>query len=157
MVLALERAVTGVPEYVRVPRAEGAGISAYLVEPGVPDGRAPSGSGLATVASTQEFAATHSAVPDDVTEKALLCELASVHSRAAANVRFARLHRARHAVPQLEVGAYRAMARFQRIQSDRRSQGRRIYFAGDYLAGVRTEHLVASGQRAAKALLADWS
>lgn len=156
LVLALERAVTGVPEYVRVPRAEGGGVSAYLIEPGTPDGRAPSGAGLATIAATQQFAATHAAAPDDVVEKALLGELASAFPRVAANVRFARLHRHASAVPRFEVGAYRAMARFQRVQDDRRAAGRRLYFAGDYLSGVRSEHAVASGERAARALMEDW-
>lgn len=157
LVLALDRAVAGVPEYVRVPRAEGSGVSAVLVEPGTPDGRAPSGAGLATVAATQRFAASHEASADDVAEKALLREFADAFPRAAAKVRFARLQRHTSAVPRFEVGAYRAMARFQRVQDDRRAQGRRLYFAGDYLAGARAEHVVASGERAARALLADWN
>ena len=156
LTVALDRAVTGVPEYVRVPSVEGLGISAYLIEPGIPDGRAPSGAGLATVAATQEFAATHSAAPEDVVEKALLGEFAIAHPRATAKIRLSRLYRADKAVPRFEVGAFRAMARFQRVQADHRAGGRRLYFAGDYLSGVRGEHAVASGQRAAGALLADW-
>ena len=157
LVLALDRAVTGVPEFVRVPSAEGRGISSFLVEPGTPDGRAPSGAGLATVMASQQFATAHSSAPDDVAEKAVLGQFSALHPRAAAQIRFARLQRDAQAVPRFEVGAYRAMARFQRVQEDRRAQGRRLYFAGHYLAGVRSENAVASGQRAARALLADWA
>lgn len=157
LVLALDRAVTGVPEYVRVPSAEGLGISSLLIEPGTPDGRAPSGAGLATAMASQQFASAHSSAPDDVAEKAMLGQFSTLHPRAAARIRFARLHRDDRAVPRFEVGAYREMARFQRVQEDRRAQGRRLYFAGAYLAGVRSENAVASGQRAARALLEDWS
>jgi predicted NAD/FAD-dependent oxidoreductase len=157
LVLALDRAVTGVPDYVRVPTAEGAGISAFLVEPGTPDGRAPSGAGLVTAMASQQFASAHSSAPDDVAEKALVGHFSSLHPRAADRIRFSRLQRDAQAVARFEVGAYRALARFQRVQADRRAQGRRLYFAGDYLAGVRSENAVASGQRAARALLQDWA
>ena len=52
-------------------------------------------------------------------------------------------------------GAYRELARFRHVQRDRRSLGRRLYFAGDYLAGPRFEDAVASGARAAVDLAAD--
>jgi protoporphyrinogen oxidase len=107
--------------------------------------------------ASQQFASAHSSAPDDVAEKAVLGQFSALHPRAAAQVRFARLQRDDQAVPRFEVGAYRAMARFQRVQEDRRAQGRRLYFAGHYLAGVRSENAVASGQRAARALLADWA
>jgi len=153
--LALERPLTGVPQHVRIPHADGWPIEHYLVEPGIGDGRAPSGCGLITVAATERFALTHAKVTDEVVEKALLAALERVYPRLRRLVRFTRLERCADAVPRFHVGAYRALARFQRVQSDRRSLGRRLYFAGDYLSGPRPESELASGFRAARALLAD--
>jgi predicted NAD/FAD-dependent oxidoreductase len=58
-------------------------------------------------------------------------------------------------LPRFEVGAYRALARFQHVQLDRRSLGRSLYFAGDYLSGPRFEDAIGSGLRAADALQRD--
>ena len=41
------------------------------------------------------------------------------------------------------------------MQADRRSLGRRLYFAGDWLAGPTAEDAAASGLRAADELLGD--
>jgi predicted NAD/FAD-dependent oxidoreductase len=58
-------------------------------------------------------------------------------------------------MPRFEVGAYRELARFWDVQIDRRSLGRRLYFAGDYLVGPRFEDALVSGKRAAEAVLDD--
>ena len=64
-------------------------------------------------------------------------------------VRFTRLTRRVDAIPKFDVGAYRELARFRRVQADRRALSRRLYFAGDYLIGPRAESAVIAGLRAA--------
>jgi hypothetical protein len=70
-------------------------------------------------------------------------------------VHHAVLHRELRGAPDLPPGCLRAIAAFQRVQADRRAQGRRLYFAGDHLVGPGVEAAVASGRRAAGDVLAD--
>jgi protoporphyrinogen oxidase len=58
-----------------------------------------------------------------------------------------------HGAPRFDVGAYRALARFERVQADRRAAGRRLAFAGDYRVHPSLEGMVRSGERAAAELL----
>ena len=64
--------------------------------------------------------------------------------------------RRQHACPQFEVGRYRDIARFERVQAAQRARGRRVYFAGDYLVGPSWNQALLSGQRAAEAIDADF-
>lgn len=153
--VASDRPLTGMPQLVRVPHVEGNAIEVMLVEPGLPEGRAPEGSGLVTLCATQQFAEDYAHAEDEQVERALLLALQRIHPGLARSLRFAKLHRDREGMPRFEVGAYRELARFQAVQSDRRSLGRRLYFAGDYLAGPRLEDAVASGKRAADAVIND--
>ena len=66
-----------------------------------------------------------------------------------------RLHREPAGRPSFEVGTYNKLARFRRVQNDRRGLGRRLYWAGDYLCGPRLEDAVSSGARAAREAAAD--
>ena len=52
-------------------------------------------------------------------------------------------------MPRFEVGRYRDLERFRRVGEDLRRAGRRLYFAGDSLAGPFLESAILSGQRAA--------
>jgi oxygen-dependent protoporphyrinogen oxidase len=153
--VALDRPLTAVPQHVRIAHADGWPIEHYLLEPGTGDRRAPAGCGLVTLAATERFTLAHSNVADDVVEKALLAALERIYPRLRAVLRFTQLARCASSVPLFHVGAYRALERFQRVQVDRRSLGRRLYFAGDHLCGPRPESTLASGFRAARALLAD--
>jgi protoporphyrinogen oxidase len=128
-----------------------------LVEPGAPNGRAPEGCGLITLAANVSGAhVAHGAKESSASlEARLLAELTRILPRATRSYRFAKLHRDPQGAPRFDVGAYRALANFQRVQEDRRSLGRRLYWAGDYLSGPRFEDAVASGARAAGAVLAD--
>ena len=72
-------------------------------------------------------------------------------------IRFSALYRREAAIPRFEVGVYRALERFRRVQTDRRALGRRLYFAGDYLSGLSADQAVGSGFRAAREALADVS
>jgi oxygen-dependent protoporphyrinogen oxidase len=153
--IASDRPPTGLPQLVRVPHAEHRSIEAILFEPGIPGGRAPDGAGLVTLAATQQFAERYAEETDEWVQRALLAALDPIHPALSRSLRFAKLHRDPLGIPRFEVGAYRELARFRHVQRDRRSLGRRLYFAGDYLAGPRFEDAVASGARAAVDLAAD--
>lgn len=154
---ALERPLTGIPVFVRVPPDEGSSFVAHLVEPGSAGGRAPTGCGLVTAAASREFCLESARSDDAVVEKTLRAELERAYPRATGNIRFTELTRVEEAIPSFRVGAYRALARFVRVQSDRRAHGRRVYFAGDYLVGPGAAARVASGKRAARELCDDLS
>ena len=153
LAIALERATVGAPQLVRVPAASSSPLQEVLVEPGGPDGRAPNGFGVATAVATLHFAESAQGANDEVVEKELLAAFERVLPRAP--VRFARLARGAAEVPAFDVGAYRALERFRRVQRDRRAQGRRIYFAGDWLGGVGAAEALATGVRAAQQLQGD--
>jgi len=154
--VGVDHTMVGLPQYVRVPHVENSPIESMLVEPGAPSGRAPEGNGLVTVsANTAVNGAAFAQATDDALTARLLEELDRVLPRAGRNLRFAKLHRDPEGAPRFEVGAYRALARFQRVQEDRRRLGRRLYYAGDYLAGPRLEDAVASGVRAAQDVFSD--
>ena len=153
--VAVEHPLTGLPQLVRVPHAEGSPIEVLLLESGSPGGRAPEGCGLVTLSATQRFATRSAAAPDEEVERELRAALSRIHPSAGWSVRFTKLHRDPEGLPRFEVGAYRALAGFQRVQADRRCLGRRLYFAGDYLSGPRFEDAIGSGLRAVDALLTD--
>ena len=155
LVAALDRPPAGTPHFVRVPAAEGEIVEAMLVEPGVADGRAPLGYGLATVTGNQAFCESSRGVSDEVVGKELVSALERLYPTVVGTIRFSALYRREAAIPRFEVGAYRALERFRRVQEDRRSQGRHLYFAGDYLSGLSADQVVGSGFRAAHDALAD--
>jgi protoporphyrinogen oxidase len=155
LTVASDRPLTGLPQLVRVPHVEGSPIEVMLVEPGLPGGRAPEGTGLVTLSASQRFAEQYADAEDEQVERVLLTALQRVHPGLARSLRFAKLHRDPLGMPRFEVGAYRELARFRDVQIDRRSLGRRLYFAGDYLVGPRFEDALVSGRRAADAVLDD--
>jgi oxygen-dependent protoporphyrinogen oxidase len=140
---------------ILVPASEGSAVATLLAEPGAADGRAPERAGLLTLAATARFAEEARREPDDAAAKSLLAALERLAPRMARAARFARLERS--LVPRFEVGSYRRMARFADVQADLRARGRRLYFAGDWLAGPSAEDALASGWRAADALVSDLS
>jgi oxygen-dependent protoporphyrinogen oxidase len=153
--IALDRELTGIPQLIRVPRGERSSIASLLLDPGGPGLRAPLGCGLATLSATAEFCHAHARAASDVVEKELLAEFERIYPRGTGRAQFTRIQRSEAGVPQFLVGSLRSLRRFALVQEDRRAQGRRLYFAGDHLVGPRPEHAVASGRRAAAALLAD--
>jgi protoporphyrinogen oxidase len=92
---------------------------------------------------------------DDVVTKNALRGLARARKGVEDHVVETRLFRSR--VPFFEVGTYRRLARFANVQRDRRSLGRRVYWAGDHFAGAGFEAAILSGDRAADALAADFA
>jgi predicted NAD/FAD-dependent oxidoreductase len=132
--------------------ADGSPLGALLVEPGFRGGRVPAGGGLALLRATGGFAATHPETPSETLEKDLLAEADRVWPGLSRSVEFTRVFRHAYGAPRFDVGAYRALARFERVQQDRRAAGRRIAFAGDYRVHPSLEGMVRSGERAAAEL-----
>lgn len=151
--VALDGVQTGLPEEIRIPVREGSAISSILIEPGQPGGRAPEGKSQLVVRARDAFAARWSEMAGDVVAKNLLSSLELAISGIGERVLTTHLGRSMQA--SFEVGSYRCLANFQRVQLDRRGLGRRLYWAGDYLAGPSFESATRSGLRAAEALVSD--
>jgi oxygen-dependent protoporphyrinogen oxidase len=132
--------------------ADGSPLGAVLVEPGFRGGRLPAGSGLALLRATGRFAAAHPETPSETLEKELLAEVDRVWPGLGRSIEFTRVFRHAYGAPRFDVGAYRALARFARVQADRRAAGRRLAFAGDYRIHPSLEGAVRSGERAAAEL-----
>jgi protoporphyrinogen oxidase len=154
LTMALSSPIGRAATFVRVPKAEASSIECYLSEEGSTEGRVPEGKGLLTVRANSGFARAYLSASDEVAEKSLLAAIARFHPEAAGRSLFTRLHRSTSGNPNFQVGAYRDLARFARVQEDRGHAGRRIYFAGDYRVGPGANQAIASGRRAAKELRA---
>lgn len=153
--VALEGVQAGLPQEIRLPRREDSAISGIVIEPGQSGGRAPEGRSQLVVRARDRFAAGWSEMANDVLTKNLLSSLELAMPGTGERVLTTHLGRGQQAF--FGVGHYRALANFEKVQVDRRSLGRRIYWAGDYLSGPSFESSTRSGLRAAQALLADWA
>jgi protoporphyrinogen oxidase len=140
---------------VRVPRSERWPVASLALEPGRPGGRVPDGCAVARLVARADWSRERLRASDDAIAKELLRCFLRLYPAAAERVRFTAVARWPLALPRFEVGRYRALARFARVQEDRRAAGRRLYFAGDYLCDPSAEGAAASGQRAAAAVRAD--
>ncbi|MFT5441953.1 MAG: oxygen-dependent protoporphyrinogen oxidase [Myxococcota bacterium] len=155
IVMALSVPLGTHAQFIRVPKAEASAIECYLAEAGTIGGRAPDGKGLVTLRANERFASANLSAADDVVEKSLLSAFSRFHPKAADQIEFVEVRRTANGNPNFHVGAYRELGRFARVQADRCNAGRRLYFAGDYLAGPGPEQVVGSGRRAAAALRAN--
>ena len=151
--VALEGVHTGLPQEIRIPQREGSAISSIVIEPGQSGGRAPEGKSQLVVRARDAFAKRWSVMAGDVVAKNLLSSLELAISGIGERVLTTHLGRSMQA--SFEVGSYRRLANFERVQLDRRGLGRRLYWAGDYLAGPTFESATRSGLRAAQALASD--
>jgi protoporphyrinogen oxidase len=120
-------------------------------------GRVPDGRGLAFLRATGAFSRATFDAPDEAVCKELLAALVQLFPGAASAVLFSRVFRVERAQPCFGVGRYRAIANFERIQSELRAEGRRLYFAGDYLMDPSFEGAIASAHRVADAVVRDLS
>jgi protoporphyrinogen/coproporphyrinogen III oxidase len=152
---ALVRPLGPRPSCIAVPAVEGSALGTAWIEPGLRGGRAPEGRGLALLCAAPGFARSQLGASDDALAKDLLDALDALRPGAARAVQFARVLRVRRAAPRFDVGRYREIARFQRVQADRRAAGRRIYFAGDWLVHPTPEGALVSALHAVAALRAD--
>lgn len=150
---AIEGVEGGLPTEARIPRREGSAISSLVVEPGQPGGRVPESRSQVVALARDAFADRWGEMADDVVAKNLMSSLELAVPGIGERILTARLSRA--TVPFFEVGSYRRLATFQKVQRDRRALGRRLYWAGDYLSGPTFEAASLSGLRAANALETD--
>jgi predicted NAD/FAD-dependent oxidoreductase len=151
----LRRPLRARPGLWLVPRTEGSPLSCALCEPGLPGGRVADGRGLLSLRATPEFAAAHYGAPSEAIEKELLAAFERFSPGAQRSVERARTLRERFAAPRFGVGRYRELERWERLQRDARAGGRRVYFAGDYLAHPSFEGALASAERVAGAVSED--
>ena len=154
---ALCRPMSPRARHVLVSASLGSPLGSALVEPGYRGGAAPTGRGLALLSASGAFAAAHLDTPSESLEKELIAAFDALWPGAGRSVDFARVFRRRFGAPRFDVGAYRALARFRRLREHPRRDGRRLFFAGDYLVAPSPEGAVRSGERAASALLDDSS
>jgi protoporphyrinogen oxidase len=152
---ALCRAPGPRPARVLVPRTESSPIECAILEPGLPGSRAPEGLGLALVRATPRYASAHLDAADEAVAKELVSALDVLRPGLQRSVEFARVLRVRQGAPRFEVGRYRAIARWHRVQDDLRARGRRLYLAGDYLVGPTLEGAAVAAERAAEAVCQD--
>ncbi|MBW2715903.1 MAG: hypothetical protein JRD03_07495, partial [Deltaproteobacteria bacterium] len=85
----------------------------------------------------------------ETVSKELIEALGTIFPRIHGAGIFTEVLREKRAVPRFDVGRYRAIADFTRVQTEARRRGRRIYFAGDYLMGPGWNAALRSGYRAA--------
>jgi predicted NAD/FAD-dependent oxidoreductase len=151
--VALEGVRSGLPQELRLPRREDSALASIVIEPGQAGGRAPEGRSQLVLRARDAFARRWRETAGDVVTKNLLSSLELAMPGLGERVITTHLGRGQQAF--FGVGHYRALAAFERVQRDRRALGRRIYWAGDYLAGPTFEAATRSGDRAARALLED--
>lgn len=147
----MRRPLCARPRLLRVPRAEHSPLACALLEPGL-TASAGDPRGLCWLRATPEFAASHFEAPPEALEKELLGAFEALWPGAQRGVEHTHVRRMRHAAPRFAVGSYRQLARFERAQRDARAAGRRLFFAGDYLAHPSWEGALISAQRTATAV-----
>lgn len=151
----LRRSFANHPLLLRLPRAERSPLECVLLEPGIAGGRAPAGAGIAVLRATAEWSAVHWNLPAEVADKELLSVFERLYPGARRALVTSTLARCAGSHPRFEVGRYRALERFQRAQRDLRAQGRRLYFANDYLSLPSWEGALLAAERAVAALCSD--
>ena len=151
--VAIDGVEGGLPTEARIPRREGSAISSLVVEPGQPSGRVPEGRSQIVALARDAFAERWRDMADDVVAKNLMSSLELAIPGIGERILTCRLGRA--TAPFFEVGSYRRLATFQKVQRDQRALGRRLYWAGDYLSAPTFEAASLSGLRAANELAAD--
>jgi protoporphyrinogen oxidase len=149
LAVALRRPFHSHPQQIQFPHGKGWPLESVLLEPGVEGGRVPEGRGLALLRATGRWSAGYFETPDETVSKELIDALGGIFPRIHGARIFTEVLREKRAVPRFDVGRYRAIADFTRIQEDWRCRGRRIYFAGDYLMGPGWNAALRSGYRAA--------
>ena len=149
------RPLSARPQQILVPRSQHSPIESATIEPGLPSTRIPEGRGLALIRARGDFAAASADAPDEAVAKELLGALELLRPGIERVVDFTRVLRIPLGVPRFDVGRYREIARFDRVQRDRRAAGRRLYFAGDYRVHPTVEGALMSAAEVAGAVERD--
>jgi oxygen-dependent protoporphyrinogen oxidase len=157
LAVGLRRPFHSHPQHIQLPHGEGSPLESVLLEPGVTGGRVPDGRGLALLRATGAFSAASFDTPEEALVKELMAAFARIRPGAESAVMFTKLFRVERALPCFDVGRYRAIANFERVQRELRGEGRRLYFTGDYLMDPSLEGAVASAHRVAAAVAEDLS
>lgn len=153
----LRRPFSPHPLEIGYPPSEKSPLASALLEPGVHGGRVPGGQGLVTLRATGAWSREHMEAPDDVVRKELGAAFERSHPDYRNAVGFRCVLRVARALPRFDVGRYRSIERFDRVQADWRQRGRRLYFAGDYRVDPSWNGAVISGTRAAAEAESDLS
>jgi len=157
LALGFERRPFEAPRRIQVPQADDWPLDTLTLLPAEAAEGVPATGAVAVATATVEWAARHAGAPDDVVAK----DLAGVLSRLVPGTRhgaaFGQVTRFAAFMPRFDAGHFRRLAAFRRVLGDRRAEGRRLYFAGDHLAGPGLDAALGSGRRAAADLLADLS
>jgi len=142
---------------ILVPHAEGWPLETLTLLPAGAADALPGTGGLAVGLATAAWAGSQAGVPDDVVAKDLRAAMHRLVPRLGRQREqvFERLTRFPRAMPRFDVGHFRGLARLRKVGRDQRAEGRRLYLAGDYLAGPWLEAAARAGRRAAAELLAD--
>ncbi len=143
------------PQLLFVPRGERSPLACALIEPGLLAGRVADTRGLLLLRATPDFAGANFDAPSETLAKELLGAFESFWPFASRSVERATVLREPHAAPRFDVGRYRQIARWERLQREARADGRRVYFAGDYLTHPSFEGALASAERCAAAVVED--
>jgi protoporphyrinogen oxidase len=153
--VGMRRPFSSQPQHIRIPHTEASPLESVLLEPGMRGSRVPDGRGLALLRATGTWSEANFGAPEEALRKELLGAFAHIHPGAESGVLFARLYRVERAVPRFDVGHYRRIAGFERVKGELRREGRRLYFAGDYLMDPSVEGALGSAHRAAAAVAED--
>lgn len=152
LAVATCRPLASRPLEIRVPHAEGLPLETIVLEPGMPGGRVPPGFGMAALHATGAWSERALRLPDETVAKEMLDALERIQPGARAAVDFTHVFRTGAARPRFDVGHYRRLARFARIEDERSAEGRRLVTAGDWRMDPSWNGAVASGRRVARAL-----
>lgn len=157
LAVGLRRPLFSHPQFIQPSPDVNLPLGSILLEPGSHGGRVPPDRGLAVLRGTTAWSEANGGTPDETLIKELMAAFARIHPSAESAVRFTKLFRLEAARPRFEVGRYRKISHFERVQRSLRDDGRRLYFAGDYLVDPSLEGAYVSGVRAADAVSADFS
>ncbi|MFI7123124.1 FAD-dependent oxidoreductase [Amycolatopsis sp. NPDC049868] len=139
--------------FILAPSCESNDFGYIVIYPAVAKGHVPDGCSMIRINMTGQWSANHYTLTDDATVTAALNALTillpDIGATARKHLRWSAVQRREHALTSHLPGTYQALRDFA---ADMDPQSR-IQLAGDYLSSSATNSAVASGERAAQALM----